>query len=186
MTHMSHFAVNVELEIFLELYQNQSFGRELARILNQPLKTVQRALTRLESETTIISKMIGKNRIYSLAKNTTARYKFLEAQVYKTQKILCKYPLLKPVCSDICKTTSAPVLIFGSYAKFNAKEQSDIDIHIQTNDIAQKKNIEKLNTNLSAKVGLLGNDPLSKEIKAHCVILQGYEVYYDAFEKILL
>lgn len=49
---------------------DQTYPRELARVLDLPLLTVQRVLADYESEGFLASRMVGHNRIYSLNPRT--------------------------------------------------------------------------------------------------------------------
>ena len=65
-------------------------------------------------------------------------------------------------------------------AKGLSKEDSDIDIYINTKDVKLKKKIEQISDLISVKIGLFNpEDLLIKEIIKNHVIIRGAEEYYD-------
>jgi predicted nucleotidyltransferase len=76
-------------------------------------------------------------------------------------------------------------ILFGSYAKGIAKQDSDIDIFIETKERSIKKELENLNSKLSVKIGDFDqSNPLIREIKKNHVIIKGIEQYYERAESI--
>ena len=75
------------------------------------------------------------------------------------------------------------IILFGSYAKFIPKEDSDIDIYVETTDKRIKENIQKINDLLSVKIGNFNKgDLLIKEIIKNHIIIQGGESFYEKLE----
>ena len=71
-------------------------------------------------------------------------------------------------------------ILFGSYAKGRATNDSDIDIYIATEDRELKKKIELVDSKLNVKIGKYNQkSPLIKEIEKDHVILKGVEIYYE-------
>ena len=97
-------------------------------------------------------------------------------------KILEKYPILKDVFEKIQKDKKIKLaILFGSYAKDLAKKHSDVDIFLETNNLEIKKEYSKLDSKLSIKIGKLGQDNLSKEIRKNYILIKGGEKYYEFF-----
>ena len=72
------------------------------------------------------------------------------------------------------------IILFGSYAKFNPKEDSDIDIYICTTNKKVKDEISLFYDKLSVKLGNFNKeDLLIQEIIKNHVIIQGAEIYYE-------
>ena len=70
-------------------------------------------------------------------------------------------------------------ILFGSYAKGLAKKGSDIDIFVETGSSELRRELEKLNSRLSIKIGKFdGKSLLGKEILRNHVVLKGVERLY--------
>jgi predicted nucleotidyltransferase len=180
--HMTHFTINEEYEIVLQLLKKQSHGRALAKELNIPLTTVQNRVNSLIGEGVIEYETEGKNKILSLKNNSLAEAKIIMAEQYKLLKLYSKYPDLRILFEQATDQFKGMIILFGSYAKFSAKKDSDIDVYIQTKDKKLKEKIQQINSKLSIQIGQLSKtDPLSREIfNNHCII-RGVEEYYDRF-----
>jgi len=181
MVHMNQNRINLEFEVVLQLIRLDSYGRDLARELDVPLTNIQRSLQSLQENNIIDFKKIGNNKIYSLKNNLIARQIIFNAENYKLLNLISKYPYLEHLLEDILKQSSSNlVILFGSYAKFRANKNSDIDLYIETKDKNIKKKLEDLHSRLNVKIGLFDNRSLliQEIIKDH-VILKGVEVYYD-------
>jgi len=71
-------------------------------------------------------------------------------------------------------------ILFGSYSKGLAKQDSDTDIYIETDNKKIKKELESIDSRLSIKIGEFSADNLLiKEIIKNHVIIKGVEDYYE-------
>lgn len=178
---MVHNWDNIDFEIMLRLIKGEVHLRELSKELKIPHSTISRRLISLRQQSIIDYKQEGKNKVYFLKKNIITRKAIIMSENYKVIKIIEKYPNLSPLFQDIFeKSKSNLIILFGSYAKENATENSDIDIYIETNNNKEKENIQKINDSLSVKIGKF--DPenlLIKEIIKNHVIIKGAEEYYE-------
>jgi predicted nucleotidyltransferase len=156
-------------------------GRELAKELKTSLTRVQGILNELRQANVIDYNTEGRNHVYFIKENAIARAYVLNAENYKLTKLLMRYPLIEQLASEIIKKAPGKlILLFGSYAKFIPKEESDIDIYIYDLDDKTRKEISRLHEKLSIKTGdFRKNDPLMQEIIKKHVIIQGAEQYYD-------
>lgn len=181
MKHMVQKIDNIHLEIVLTLIKNKTHLRELARILDESHSTILRKINELTKESIIESEQQGKNKIYSLKNNLIARSFVYMAENYKLAKLLKEYPKLSIILDNVQnKSDEKLIVIFGSYSKFSAKQDSDIDIFIETSNQKVKKTIEEINSKLSVKIGPFDkNSPLIKEIIKNHVILKGVEEFYE-------
>ena len=104
-----------------------------------------------------------------------------QAENYKLLKIIQKYPELQIIIENILKTSSEKLIIlFGSYAKEIAKENSDIDIYVETTKKEIKIAIENINSKINVKIGTFNkNSFLIKEIINNHAIIKGVEEFYD-------
>jgi predicted nucleotidyltransferase len=172
---------NLEFEILLQLAREKTHLRQMARAIGAPHATVMRRLDKLVDENILDCQTVGKNKVFSIKKNMQARALLSMAEKYKLLELLGRYPKMGIILDDLLSTVDAPLIIlFGSYAKFNAKEESDMDIYIETEDMAVKKKVERINSQLSVKIGPFDtHSPLIKEIVKNHVILRGGSEFYE-------
>ena len=122
---------NNELEV-LSLYRGdyskRVYLREIARLLKLPLKNVQRAVNSLEKNKIMRSTIHGKNKYFSLnVDNIHSKLSVLQTEIYMTHLFLEKYPHCKAFVKGLI---DVPVIVFGSFAKFIAEKDSDMDLLI--------------------------------------------------------
>ncbi|MBI2042767.1 nucleotidyltransferase domain-containing protein [Candidatus Pacearchaeota archaeon] len=172
---------NLELEIILVLLRNRYHLREIARILNESHSTILRKINLMIKENILDYKLEGKNKIFFIKNNLKAKNYVYSAEIYKLNKLLKKYPKLSAIFENIKKNSSrGMILLFGSYAKGIAKEGSDIDIYIETNDRKIKNKLKILHSNLSIKTGLFDiKSLLIKEIIKNHIVIRGLENFYE-------
>jgi predicted nucleotidyltransferase len=171
----------VLFEIILALERGPIHVRALSKKILRPHSTVIRALSELENENAVDYKVLGRNKEYFLRDNVYARTLFIMAEQYKLSKLMLKYRKIGPVVEDIlaeCK--SEMVVIFGSYAKLSANNDSDIDIYIETKETRIKKAVERINSALSVKIGEFDSKSLliREIIKSH-VLIRGVDEFYE-------
>jgi predicted nucleotidyltransferase len=178
---MNQFKINNTYEILLKILKKNNHGRQLAKELNISLSTIQRTLSELVSLNVIDYSKQGKNKIYFLKQNIISTKFILNSENYKLIKLLINYPFLEPLFREInYKYPKVMIILFGSYAKFNSKKDSDIDIYVNTTNKKIKKDIQSLHHKLSIKFGEFNKkDLLIQEIIKNHVIIQGGEKYYE-------
>mgnify|MGYP001573245534 CR=1 FL=1 len=174
---------NIDFEVILRLLKSEIHLRELSKEIKVPHSTLARRLAFLRNKLVIDYRVEGKNYIYFLRKNMIALKAAINAENYKFIKTVEKYKLLLSVFEQVVNTSGCSLIIlFGSYAKGIPKEESDIDIYIETQDKKIKERIENLYPNLSIKIGIFDKeDLLIKEIIKNHVIIRGAEIYYEKF-----
>ncbi len=103
---------------------------------------------------------------------------------YTLLKVLAKYPTLRSIVEKIQKNKKIKLaILFGSYAKGLAKQESDVDVYIETGNKKMKEELELVDYRLSIKTGKFSADNLLiKEIIKNHIILKGTEDYYDKLE----
>lgn len=172
---------NLELEIILVLIKKRSYLREIARILNESHSTVMRKINGLVKEEVLDYNKEGKNKVFFIKDNLKAKNYVYSAEIYKLSKLLEKYPKLSIIFEDIKKNVpKGMIILFGSYAKFLAKEDSDIDIYIEANDTKIKYKVQELNSRIRLKIGKFDTSSLLiKEIIKNHVIIRGIEQFYE-------
>ena len=96
-------------------------------------------------------------------------------------RLIDKYPNMAVIIETITKKTDEKlILLFGSYAKFNAKPDSDIDLFVETKNRNVKRTVDEINSKINTKIGdFEKSNPLVKEIIKDHVIIKGVETYYE-------
>ncbi len=179
MLHMAH--KDYKLEIVDELLRNENHIRGLAKKLNTNHMIILRKIKELEKENVADYKKEGKNKRYFLKKTIEAKNYVFTAENYKLNQILVKYPNLREIIEKLQKDNRIKLaILFGSYAKGIAKEESDIDIFIETLNTKIKKELSLIDTRLSIKMGKYNkSNLLIKEIEKNHIIIKGIELYYQ-------
>jgi len=175
---------NLELEIILVLLRNKTHLREIARTLNESHSTILRKINELVKENVLDYKKEGKNKIFFIKNNLKAKNYIYSAEIHKLNKLLKKHPELSVIFEDIKKNFSkGMIILFGSYAKGNPKQDSDIDIYLETNDNKIKDKVQDINSRLSVKIGKFDTKSLLiKEIIKNHIIIRGLEDFYERVE----
>lgn len=177
---MTNILVNLDHEILLLLIQEESHGRAIAKKLKTNLASAQNHLLKLGKLNVVDFKIIGRNKMYFIKNSLAAKRYVFNSENYKILKLVSHHPFLEPLINDIISKTSGITIIFGSYAKFTAKKDSDIDVFVESKDKDLKKELESLNSMLSIQMGRFDtNSLLVREIIKNHIILKGAEEYYD-------
>lgn len=179
MLHMEQ--KDYKLEIVNRLLNNEDHIRELAKKLSTNHMTILRRIKELEKENVVDYKEEGKNKVYFLKKTIEAKSYVFKTESYKLLKLLEKYPRLRNIIEKIQKDRKIKLaILFGSYAKGIAKQDSDIDIYIETQNRKLKQEIQMIDSRLSIKIGKYDKSSLLiKEIEKNHVIIRGVEEYYE-------
>lgn len=172
---------NLTLDIIELLLKKNNHVRGIAKELNESHSTISRKLKKLKDENVVDSAIEGRNKIYFLKKNIFSRNYIFQTELHKLRKIMVTYPELSVLFEDIHKKTSQMLIIlFGSYAKGIAKNESDIDIYIETKDKKIKQSIEEIHSKINVKIGPFDySSPLIREIINNHVIIKGVEDYIE-------
>ena len=175
---------NLELEIILVLLKGKSHLREIARTLNESHSTILRKINELVKDNILDYKKEGKNKIFFIKNNLKAKNYVYSAEIHKLNLLLKKHPELSIILEDIKKNFPKGIIIlFGSYAKGIPKQNSDIDIYLETNDNKIKDEVKDINSKLSIKIGKFDTESLLiKEIVKNHIIIRGLEDFYERVE----
>jgi len=181
MIHMVQNRNNIESEIILTLIKNKTHLREIARIINESHSTILRKINDLIKENILDYQKQGKNKVFFIKNNLKAKNYIYSAEIYKLSKLLKKHPELSIILESIKKNVKkGMIILFGSYAKGIEKQNSDIDVYIETNDKKIKYRLQELNSKLSIKIGKFDTDSLLiKEIVKNHIIIKGIEEFYE-------
>lgn len=179
---------NNELEVlrlYTQDYKSQFYLREISRTIKFPLKNVQNILSSLEKAGILKSSLRGKNKYFYLnLDKVQTKLILLQTEIYKTLLFLEKYPLFKTFLKKV--TTQTPIIVFGSFAKFTADKDSDLDL------ILIQKKQEKLPGHLlpykvhaiilseeSFRKALEKQETLIKEVETNHLILNNHSFYVN-------
>lgn len=181
LVHMVQKRDNIELDIIEVLIRSQNHIRGIAKKLNESHSTILRKLNMLQKANVIDSKREGRNKIFFLKKNIISRSYIYKAEINKLIKIIKKHPKLGVIFEEILKKTKEKtIILFGSYAKGIEKENSDIDIYVNTKNRNTKKIIEDINSKINVKIGIFNTKSLLiKEIIKDHIIIRGVEELYE-------
>jgi len=168
-------------EIILLLLREENHIRGIAKTLKKSHSTILRRLNELVKENILDYKRKGKNKVFFIKKNLKTKNYIFNAERHKLIKLLRKYPELNIIIDDVLKKTNEKlVILFGSYAKFRAKKNSDIDIYVDTKNRKVKKEIESVNSKINVKVGSFNTkSELIKEIIKNHIVLRDIEEFYE-------
>ena len=123
---------NKELEIislFRGDFKARYYLREISKLSKLPLKTCQNTLLNLEKAKILKSKTEGKNKYFSLnLENIKTKSYLQQTEIYQTDLFTEKYPQFKMFLKSL--KTNIPIIVFGSFAKFTADKNSDLDLLI--------------------------------------------------------
>ncbi len=121
---------NKELEVlslYLGDYTRRFYLREISKLSEIPLRTTQNILKELERKRILNASLHGKNKYFSLnLENIETKNYLLQAEICKTNFFIGKYLIFKSFLKEV-KVTSL-IIVFGSFAKFTAKKDSDLDL----------------------------------------------------------
>ena len=179
MLHMEQ--KDYKLEIVDELLKNDNHARGIAKNLETNHMIIVRKMNNLSKENVVDYRQQGKNKVYFLKKSAEAKAYAFMTESYKIVRILKKYPQLRGIVEKIQKNKEIKLaVLFGSYAKGTAKTESDIDVYLDSTNGVLKKELEKLDTKLSVKIGKYNkSNLLIKEIDKNHIIIKGIEQYYE-------
>jgi len=172
---------NIDSEIILLLLKEENHLRGVAKQLNESHSTILRKLDKLVKENVLDYKKEGKNKVFFVRKNLQAKNYVFNAERYKMIKLLKRRPEMSIIIDEILKKSKENLIIlFGSYAKFLAKQDSDIDIYVETRSRKVKEELESVHSKIKVKIGAFDLDSqLIKEIIKNHIILKGVEEFYE-------
>jgi predicted nucleotidyltransferase len=142
----------------------------------------------LEKITVVTSAQKGRNKEYSLnLNNYLTKYYMILAETFASITYLSKNFEVKKLVSQIGDKIGDSIMLFGSFAKDEMTQESDIDLLVISN---QKPNLgavreagRLIGREISVKStteekfleGLMNGDPLIREVVANHVVLKGID-----------
>ena len=169
-----------DLEIIELLRKEPNHIRQIASVLNLIPSTVMRILKNLQKEGIMDYNKEGKNNKYFLKETPETHIYIHMAEYYKLLKIL-QNVLLRRIIKELIKSSNGElIVIYGSYAKGSATNESDIDIYVETKDQKLKQELQKISEKINIDIGKIDNNSaLGKEIIKNHIIIQNPERFYQ-------
>ena len=179
---------NKELDV-LSLYRGdyraRFYLRQISRLTKLPLKTTQDLLASLEKARIIRGEVEGRNKYFRLnLDNIKVRNILLQAEIYMTDRFLDKYSQFKTFLKSV--KTDKPIIVFGSFARFAAGRDSDVDLlvvsgreeKLPSHLLPQK--IHKITLSRASFVkALKEGETVIREIGENHVILNNHSFYVN-------
>ena len=180
---------NIELAIgglYLSGYKKEFYLREISKRTKMPLKTTQNAVAILEQNNILKSTTVGKNKYFRLnLENLHTKFYLMQSEIYKTALFLNKFSIFKTFLKGV--KTNDPIILFGSFAKFTADRDSDLDLLVISKAnrnplpfhlLPYKIHEIKLSEAAFIKA-LEKQETLLKEIEENHVVLNNHSFYVD-------
>lgn len=188
---------NIKLEIislFRRNYFNQFHMREMAKLIGKSHVSLIPHLKSFEKDKILLSKNIGKSKVYSLNLNNNQVREFLSLSEKKeTLALLNKEFFIKKLYNEFLSLNFGGCLIlFGSYASSAHSKDSDIDLlyigelkegeknKIKTLGKIYHKEIHLIFMNLKQfREQLSKQGTLVKEITRNHIILYNHDIFIN-------
>ena len=173
------------LALYLSDYNKQFYLREISKLAKIPLKTTQTLIANLERDKLLKSTVKGKNKYFRLnLDNIKTKFYLLQSELNRTLIFVENYPLFKNFIGKI--KINAPMVVFGSFAKFKADKESDLDlliisklkVNLPLHLLAYKIHEIYLDEN-SFKKSLEKKQALIMEIKDNHIILNNHSFFVN-------
>ena len=124
---------NIKLDIislFRNNYLNQFHIRLMAKLIGKSHVSLLPLLKEFEKNKMLISKEVGKSKVYSLNLNNNQVREFLSfAEKKKSLELLNKEIFVKKIYEEFINLDlNGSLILFGSYASKTHTEESDIDL----------------------------------------------------------
>lgn len=172
--------ISKDFLVFGELLEEDSHIRKISRNTKINFMSVKRIVDKFLDKNILDFKMDGKNKTFFVKDNFEAKNMKILYEVYQRMDLSKGYPIIRKIFEKIFMNKEIKLaILFGSYAKRRAHSKSDIDIYIETKKLKLKKDVEKINSKISVKIGNFDKENiLIKEIIKNHVIIKGVEEYY--------
>ncbi|MGO9643755.1 MAG: nucleotidyltransferase domain-containing protein [Candidatus Bathyarchaeia archaeon] len=180
------------LGLYRSNYRRACHLREIARDVRVDVKAVQLQVKRLERLSILTSTKRGRNTEYRLnLGNTVTKYFLVLAETFATMQYLAKNFVIKKMIDEVGDVIEGWLVLFGSFAKSEARRGSDIDVMVIAETEASQDAFERVATRMGRNVspktasarqflkGLRQNDPLIREVVANHVVLKGIDQFCE-------
>ena len=180
------------LGLYASDYKKSLHLREVARETKVDVKAVQLQLRKLEKINVLWSALKGRNKEYYLnLNNSITRYYMMLAETFASINYLASNFVIKKIIGEIGDKTEGIIVLFGSFAREEATQESDVDIFVlaerKLNEsgfsevgslIGREINVKSMNKKRFLK-GLEDGDPLIREVVSSHIVLKGVDEFCD-------
>ena len=195
--HMVETINNIKLGIislFRSNYFNQFHIREMAKLIGKSHVSLLPHLKSFEKDKILLSKSIGKSKVYSLNLENNQVREFLSLSEKKESlALLNKEFLIKKIYDEfISLNLNGCLILFGSYASLAHNKESDIDLlYLGELKENEKKNIKEFGKTYDKEIHLASMNleqfkeklykqgELIKEILKNHVILYSHDIFIN-------
>ncbi len=170
---------------FTEDINRRVHGRGLEDGLDLSQKSIQKKLNGLEQEGILESETSGRTKQFSLnQENILTQKAVIMAELVKFYNLMSSSFEVKEIVGEVLNKTSSSFLVYGSFAKGNYDETSDLDILIIGKNV---NGIGEINEKYSRdihfmfiskkefKEGIERNESYVNEVLKNHVICRGFE-----------
>ncbi len=193
---MKEYNINKTTLKILGLYRNDYKRtlhlRQISREAEVDVKAIQLQLKKLEKMNILSGITKGRNKEFSLnLSNSTVKYYMILAETFASINYLEKKFIIKKIVSEIGNQIEGTIILFGSFAKGEETEESDVDLFVLTkkrldeNAFAETGNLVGREISLKCTnkkrflKGLEDGDPLIREVVSDHIILKGIDDFCD-------
>lgn len=170
---------------FTDNIHRKVHGRGLIDELDLSQKTIQNKLNYLEKEGILKSKSSGRAKEFSLKRENLLTEKILTTvEMTKFYDFISSNFEVREIITDILKDVDSPLIIYGSFAKDDWNEESDLDVLV----IGKSSNsIEEIKERYSREIhtmfisedefkeGIVNEENYIKGILENHIICRGFE-----------
>ena len=193
--HMVESINNIKLELislFRSNYFNQLHIREMAKLIGKSHVSLLPHLKSFEKDNMLLSKNVGKSKVYSLNLENNQVREFLSLSEKKeTLNLLSKEFFIKKLYNEFLSINlNGCLILFGSYASSTNDKESDIDLfYIGELRESEKKKIKDFGKTYNKEIHLTSmnlkqfKEQLSKQgalikeiVKSH-IILYSHDIF---------
>ncbi len=188
---------NIKLEIislFRSNYFNKFHIREMAKLIGKSHVSLLAHLKSFEKDKILLSKSVGRSRVYSLNMENNQVREFLSLSEKKeTLNLLSKEFFIKKIYDEFLNLNlNGCLILFGSYASLTHDKESDIDLfylgELRKNE---KKNIKDFGKTYNKEIHLTSMNlkkfkeqlskqgALIKEIVKNHIILYNHDLFIN-------
>lgn len=182
------------LGLYKSDYREGFHVRKMAKLLGANHVTLLPHLKALEKEKILVPKEVGRSKVYFLNPNNIIGKEYLIiSEKFAASEFFEKTFLIKKIYDGIFGLNlKDSIILFGSYAKGTATEESDIDLLLigeaSGNDIRKIKEVGKMyGKEANVKSASIENfesgikhDVLIGEVVKHHIVLQNPDVFVNA------
>lgn len=191
-THVAGMALSI-MRLYAGDYRLSLHMREIARRVGADASSVRLHLQRLEHINVLGRRREGSNIAFSPnLNNLFTRQYMVMAESFASVEYMRRHYIAKRVLKDLDRHVDGALVLFGSYAKEEHDDESDIDLLVVGPRIKDKGVVDDVHktagvwldvkhaTPQQVSLGLRRGDPLISEAVLNHVVLKGADAFCGA------